>query len=119
MRIAFIGLGVMGGPMAGHLQRAGHDVCVFNRTASRADAWVAEYGGSAISVVGNNVFGTEGNGTVMFSGTYSSLSWTNPTSENWYGFNVGMTAAVPEPETYALLLAGLGVIGALSRRRRA
>ncbi|MCC6162279.1 MAG: NAD(P)-dependent oxidoreductase [Acidobacteria bacterium] len=47
MRIAFIGLGVMGGPMAGHLQRAGHDVCVFNRTASRADAWVAEYGGSA------------------------------------------------------------------------
>ena len=45
MRIAFIGLGVMGGPMAGHLQRAGHDVCVFNRTSSRADAWVAEYGG--------------------------------------------------------------------------
>jgi 3-hydroxyisobutyrate dehydrogenase len=47
MRIAFIGLGIMGGPMAGHLQRAGHDVCVFNRTSSRADAWVAEYGGSA------------------------------------------------------------------------
>jgi 3-hydroxyisobutyrate dehydrogenase-like beta-hydroxyacid dehydrogenase len=45
MRIGFIGLGVMGGPMAGHLQRAGHDVAVFNRTASRADAWVAEYGG--------------------------------------------------------------------------
>jgi 3-hydroxyisobutyrate dehydrogenase len=47
MRIAFIGLGIMGGPMAGHLQRAGHDVCVFNRTSSRADAWVQEYGGSA------------------------------------------------------------------------
>ncbi len=47
MRIAFIGLGIMGGPMAGHLLRAGHDVCVFNRTSSRADAWVAEYGGSA------------------------------------------------------------------------
>lgn len=78
----------------------------------------AEYGGSAISVVGNNVFGTEGNGSVMFAGTYSSLSWTNPTSEGWYGFNVGMTAAVPEPETYALMLAGLGVIGALARRRR-
>jgi 3-hydroxyisobutyrate dehydrogenase len=45
MRIAFLGLGVMGGPMAGHLQRAGHDVVVYNRTASRADAWVAEYGG--------------------------------------------------------------------------
>jgi 3-hydroxyisobutyrate dehydrogenase len=47
MRIAFIGLGIMGGPMAGHLQRGGHDVTVFNRTASRADAWVAEYGGRA------------------------------------------------------------------------
>ena len=45
MRIAFIGLGIMGGPMAGHLQRAGHDVVVFNRTASKAEAWVAEYGG--------------------------------------------------------------------------
>ncbi len=45
MRIAFLGLGVMGGPMAGHLQRAGHDVVVYNRTASRAEAWVAEYGG--------------------------------------------------------------------------
>ncbi len=47
MRIAFLGLGIMGGPMAGHLLRAGHDVIVFNRTASRADAWVAEYGGRA------------------------------------------------------------------------
>jgi 3-hydroxyisobutyrate dehydrogenase len=45
MRIAFLGLGIMGGPMAGHLQRAGHDVVVFNRTRSRAEAWVAEYGG--------------------------------------------------------------------------
>jgi len=45
MRIAFLGLGIMGGPMAGHLQRAGHDVVVFNRTPSRAEAWVAEYGG--------------------------------------------------------------------------
>ncbi|WP_373184649.1 NAD(P)-dependent oxidoreductase [Halopseudomonas sp.] len=45
--IAFIGLGVMGYPMAGHLKRAGHEVCVYNRTASKADAWVAEHGGRA------------------------------------------------------------------------
>ncbi|MGI4816169.1 MAG: NAD(P)-dependent oxidoreductase [Janthinobacterium lividum] len=44
-RIAFLGLGVMGYPMAGHLQRAGHDVTVFNRTAAKAADWVAEYGG--------------------------------------------------------------------------
>jgi len=45
--VAFLGLGVMGHPMAGHLARAGHAVTVYNRTASKADAWVAEYGGRA------------------------------------------------------------------------
>ena len=46
-RAAFIGLGVMGHPMAGHLARAGHRVCVYNRTAAKAAAWVGEYGGAA------------------------------------------------------------------------
>jgi 3-hydroxyisobutyrate dehydrogenase-like beta-hydroxyacid dehydrogenase len=45
-RCAFLGLGVMGHPMAGHLARAGHQVTVYNRTASKAQAWVAEYGGA-------------------------------------------------------------------------
>ena len=45
--IGFIGLGVMGYPMAGHLQRAGHDVTVYNRTTSKATDWVEEYGGSS------------------------------------------------------------------------
>jgi 3-hydroxyisobutyrate dehydrogenase len=45
MRVAFIGLGVMGFPMAGHLVRAGLDVVVYNRTTSRAATWVAQYGG--------------------------------------------------------------------------
>ncbi len=44
-RVAFLGLGVMGGPMAAHLHRAGHDVCVYNRTSAKADAWVAAFGG--------------------------------------------------------------------------
>jgi len=47
MRVAFLGLGVMGYPMAGHLKRAGHDLVVYNRTRSKADAWVAEHGGEA------------------------------------------------------------------------
>ena len=42
--IAFLGLGAMGHPMAGHLVRAGHPVTVYNRTAAKAQAWVAEYG---------------------------------------------------------------------------
>jgi 3-hydroxyisobutyrate dehydrogenase-like beta-hydroxyacid dehydrogenase len=45
--VAFLGLGVMGYPMAGHLARAGHRVTVFNRTAAKAQAWVAEHGGRA------------------------------------------------------------------------
>lgn len=44
-RVAFIGLGVMGYPMAGHLARAGHLVTVYNRSAAKAAAWVAEFGG--------------------------------------------------------------------------
>ncbi|MDN6179772.1 MAG: NAD(P)-dependent oxidoreductase [Halomonas subglaciescola] len=45
--VAFIGLGVMGGPMAGHLARQGLTLRVYNRTRAKADAWVNEYGGSA------------------------------------------------------------------------
>ena len=44
-KLAFLGLGVMGYPMAGHLQAAGHDVTVYNRTMAKAEAWVAEHGG--------------------------------------------------------------------------
>ncbi len=43
-RVAFLGLGVMGYPMAGHLARAGHQVTVYNRTPAKAQAWVAEFG---------------------------------------------------------------------------
>ncbi|MBC7521512.1 MAG: NAD(P)-dependent oxidoreductase, partial [Sandarakinorhabdus sp.] len=45
MRITFLGLGIMGGPMARHLAKAGHDVTVYNRTAAKADAWVIAHGG--------------------------------------------------------------------------
>ncbi len=46
-RVAFLGLGVMGGPMAAHLAAAGHAVTVYNRTASKAQSWVAEHGGAS------------------------------------------------------------------------
>ena len=45
MKLAFLGLGVMGFPMAGHLARAGHDVTVYNRNAAKAQQWVATHGG--------------------------------------------------------------------------
>ena len=46
-KVAFVGLGVMGYPMAGHLAMAGHSVTVFNRTASKAQAWCVEFGQTA------------------------------------------------------------------------
>lgn len=75
----------------------------------------AEYNGSAITVSGNNVYGSEGNGTVEFKGTFTQLSWTNPVYEDWYGVTVGVSA-VPEPSTYAFFFAGLALMGWLIRR---
>jgi 3-hydroxyisobutyrate dehydrogenase-like beta-hydroxyacid dehydrogenase len=46
MKVAFLGLGVMGYPMAGHLKAKGHDVTVYNRTEAKAKAWVAQHGGT-------------------------------------------------------------------------
>lgn len=46
-KVAFIGLGVMGYHMAGHLKSGGHDVTVYNRTAAKAEAWVKEHGGAS------------------------------------------------------------------------
>ena len=45
-RVAFLGLGVMGYPMAGHLKAAGHEVTVYNRTAAKAESWASEHGGA-------------------------------------------------------------------------
>jgi 3-hydroxyisobutyrate dehydrogenase len=59
MKVSFIGLGVMGYPMAGHLARAGNDVTVFNRTAARAQAWVKEYDGKAAATPAEAARGAE------------------------------------------------------------
>jgi 3-hydroxyisobutyrate dehydrogenase len=52
VKVAFIGLGVMGYPMAGHLSKAGFEVTVYNRTSQKADAWKAEHGGSVARTPG-------------------------------------------------------------------
>ncbi len=45
-KVSFLGLGVMGYPMAGHLVKAGHEVTVYNRTTAKAEAWASEHGGA-------------------------------------------------------------------------
>ncbi|MGB8278445.1 MAG: NAD(P)-dependent oxidoreductase [Methylovirgula sp.] len=47
MKVAFLGLGVMGYPMAGHLKKKGHEVTVYNRTRAKAEKWATEFGGTA------------------------------------------------------------------------
>ena len=80
----------------------------------------AEYAGGPISVVGNVVSGQEVNGTVQFQGTFTSLTWTNPQSEFWYGFNVGFesVAPVPEPATWFMMILGFAGVGYMTYRRQ-
>ena len=59
MKISFLGLGVMGAPMARHLAAAGHDLTVYNRTASKADAWVTPNGGRSASTPAGAAQGAE------------------------------------------------------------
>jgi hypothetical protein len=78
---------------------------------------------------GDILQGYEGAGTIKFNGTYSTFSWTVPDPEVWHGFTFGIrttealeptppVAAIPEPETYAMMLAGLGLLGVAARRRK-
>ena len=58
-KVAFLGLGVMGYPMAGHLAAAGHDVTVYNRTSAKAEAWQKQHGGAVASTPGVAASGAE------------------------------------------------------------
>ncbi|SLN13029.1 2-hydroxy-3-oxopropionate reductase [Roseisalinus antarcticus] len=58
-KVTFLGLGVMGYPMAGHLAAAGHEVTVYNRTHAKAEAWVAEHGGAAAKTPAKAAAGAE------------------------------------------------------------
>ena len=58
-KVAFLGLGVMGYPMAGHLKKAGHEVTVYNRTGAKSEKWVAEYGGASAPTPKEAVAGAE------------------------------------------------------------
>ena len=91
----------------------------FSGTVASASAAGNNYWGTGTgSLAGNTFSGNEYNGVLQLSGSYTSLTITTATDENWHGFNIGV-AAVPEPETYAMLWAGLGVLGAIGRRRKA
>ena len=96
---------------------------IFNATPTlEAGGPNSQFGGSSITVLGNVVSGNEGNGVVQFTGTFSSISWTD-TFENFYAFTVGVNGGspppgVPEPGTLILLGLGLASVAVWHRRKR-
>jgi hypothetical protein len=81
----------------------------------------SQFGGASISVNGNQVLGSEGNGVVQFTGAFSSISWTN-TPEFFYAFTVGLNGptspSVPEPASLTLVLIGASFLGVTSYFRK-
>ena len=85
----------------------------------------SSFGGASIFAGGtcpaNAICGAEGNGVVQFNGTFSQLSWTNPTFESYYAFTVGATGlatgAVPEPASFFLMGGGLLAVGVIRLRK--
>ena len=101
--------------------------CDFDRPFSIVSQGPGYWGGSSSALSqlpGDILEGFEGHGTIQFIGTFSTFSWTAPSSEYWRGFQFGIrttellepTPPIPEPSTYALWLLGLDVLVALRRR---
>lgn len=83
-------------------------------------AGVGFFNGDATTLTypsGNVLRGSEGNGLIQFTGTLSTISWTNPVAETWSGFMVGV-APVPEPTSVILLATIAGLVGIRLRRLR-
>ena len=85
--------------------------------SSGSNYWVS----GTYATAGNTFTGSEFNGVLQLQGSFTSMKIDVGQPEFWHGFNVGSASvsAVPEPETYAMMLAGLGLIGAIARRRKA
>lgn len=74
-------------------------------------------GGSSIGVSGTTVTGGESNGSILISGRFTTVTFTTPDYENWYGFTVGVP--IPQPGSLMLLASGLAGLGMIARRRQA
>jgi 3-hydroxyisobutyrate dehydrogenase-like beta-hydroxyacid dehydrogenase len=75
MKTAFIGLGVMGFPMAGHLKAAGHEVTVFNRSPDKAARWVEKHGGASGPTIAEAVAGASWSACAWAMTTTCATSW--------------------------------------------
>lgn len=78
----------------------------------------AEYGGQSITTTATTLTGEEGNGTVLFRGPLTSLTFSTNPAENWHGFNLGLKTAQPVPEPFTMVL-GVAALAVGATRRRA
>jgi len=75
------------------------------------------YGGVSLTRSPFTVTGVESAGSLQFNGLVTSITWTNPDPEYWYGFTVGVSA-VPEPSTWAMMILGFMGVGFMAYRRK-
>ena len=99
-KVSFIGLGVMGYPMAGHISKAGHDVTVFNRTTAKAEKWTKEYKGkfakSPMEAAKDSdfIFSCVGNDNDLKEATLETTVYLNPQKNSVYIDNTTASAEI-------------------------
>jgi hypothetical protein len=77
------------------------------------------WGNGVFTIAGNTIAAGEAHGIIRFQGSYSSITLITNNTENWSGLTIGTAGGVvPEPATWAMLIAGFGLVGATLRRRR-
>ncbi len=90
----------------------------FDQPFTLVDQGQGFWGNGAFTIAGNTIGSGEGHGVIRFDGPVSSLTLRSVNGEFWSGFTFGHDSVVPEPATWALLIAGFGLVGAAARRRR-
>ncbi|WP_017668949.1 PEPxxWA-CTERM sorting domain-containing protein [Sandarakinorhabdus sp. AAP62] len=76
------------------------------------------WGNGVFTINGNTISAGEAHGVIQFTGNFTSLTLTTNRTENWSGLTIGTSGVVPEPSSWAMLIAGFGLVGAAARRRR-
>ena len=90
----------------------------FDSPFSLIDQGQGFWGNGVFTIAGNTISAGEAHGVIQFKGTFTSLTLLTNNTENWSGLTIGTAGAVPEPASWAMLIAGFGLVGAAARRRR-
>ena len=90
----------------------------FNAPFTLIDQGQGFWGNGVFTIVGNTIGAGEAHGVIQFKGNFTSLTLLSNNTENWSGLTVGTPGIVPEPESWAMLIAGMGLVGVAARRRR-